>query len=95
LDETAIRRCTAIVVDFKEQAKLECGEFLVPLDKGLLTWDQVRELSEVVTARALPRKDAKDITLFKSLGLALEDVAVAGRVYRLALEQGVGQQLPF
>jgi alanine dehydrogenase len=95
LDETAIRRCTAIVVDFKEQAKLECGEFLVPLDKGLLTWEQVRELSEVVTARALPRKDTKDITLFKSLGLALEDVAVAGKVYRLALEQGVGQQLPF
>jgi alanine dehydrogenase len=95
LDETAIRRCTSIVVDLKEQAKLECGEFLVPLDKGLLTWEQVRELSEVVTARALPRKGPKDITLFKSLGLALEDVAVAGRVYRLALEQGVGQALPF
>jgi alanine dehydrogenase len=90
LDETCIRRCRSIVVDSKEQAKLECGEFLGPLEKGRLTWDQIRELSEVVTARALPRTDPKDITLFKSLGVALEDVAVAAKVYQLALKQKVG-----
>jgi ornithine cyclodeaminase/alanine dehydrogenase len=81
------------VVDSKEQAKLESGEFLAPLEKGRLTWDQIRELSEVVTARALPRTDSKDITLFKSLGIALEDVAVAARVYQLAVEQKVGERI--
>jgi len=90
LDETCIRRCRSIVVDSKEQARLECGEFLGPLERGRLTWDQIRELSEVVTVRTLPRTDSKDITLFKSLGIALEDVAVAARVYQLAMEQGVG-----
>jgi alanine dehydrogenase len=93
LDENCIRKCSSIVVDFKEQAKLECGEFLEPLEKGLITWGGIRELSEVVTGQARPRKDASDITLFKSLGLALEDVAVAGRIYPLALAQQLGRRL--
>jgi alanine dehydrogenase len=93
LDEACVRKCTSIVVDFKEQAKLECGEFLAPVEKGLLNWERVRELGEVVTTRFLPRTDPQDITLFKSLGLALEDVAVAGKLYQLALENKVGEQL--
>jgi ornithine cyclodeaminase/alanine dehydrogenase-like protein (mu-crystallin family) len=93
LDEICIQRCTSIMVDSKEQARLECGEFLAPLEKGRLTWEGIHELSEVVTGRVIPRKDPNDITLFKSLGLALEDVAVAGRIYRLAVEQHVGQRL--
>ena len=95
LDETCIRRCRSIVVDSKDQARIECGEFLGPLQKGRLTWDQIRELSEVVTARSLPRTDPKDITLFKSLGVALEDVAVAAKVYQLAREQKVGKMMEY
>jgi ornithine cyclodeaminase/alanine dehydrogenase-like protein (mu-crystallin family) len=95
LDEACIRKCTSIVVDLKEQARLECGEFLGPIEKGLLSWGQVRELSEVVTTRFLPRTEPEDITLFKSLGLALEDVAVAGRIYQLAREHKIGERLNF
>jgi len=93
LDETCIRKCSSIVVDSKEQAKLECGEFLAPLEKGLLNWDRVRELGEVVTTRFLPRREPVDITLFKSLGLALEDVAVAAKIYQLAIQKKVGKQI--
>jgi ornithine cyclodeaminase/alanine dehydrogenase-like protein (mu-crystallin family) len=93
LDEICIRKCSSIVVDSKEQAKLECGEFLAPLEKGLLNWDRVRELGEVVTTRFLPRREPADITLFKSLGLALEDVAVAAKIYQLAIQKNVGKQL--
>ena len=60
-----------------------------------MTWDQIRELSEVVTVRTLPRTDPKDITLFKSLGVALEDVAVAAKVYQLAREQNVGRMMEY
>ena len=95
LDETCIRRCRSIVVDSKDQARIECGEFLGPVQKGRLTWDQIRELSEVVTVRALPRTDPKDITLFKSLGVAVEDVAVAAKAYKLALEQKVGRMMEY
>ena len=94
LDEACLRRCGAIVVDSRDQARLECGEFLRPIEKGLLHWEQVGELGEVVTGRLPPRNDAEEITLFKSLGLAIEDVAVAARVYRLALERNKGLVLP-
>ena len=93
LDETAIRKCRSIVVDSKEQAKLECGEFLYPLEKGRLTWDQIRELDEVVTSRTQPRVKPQDITLFKSHGLALEDIAVAGHLYQMAVTQKVGNRI--
>jgi alanine dehydrogenase len=95
LDETAVRKCRSIVVDSKEQAKLECGEFLYPLERGRLTWDQIRELDEVVSSRVLPRTNPKDITLFKSHGLALEDIAVAARLYQMAVAQKIGQRVNF
>ena len=93
LDETAVRKCRSIVVDSKEQAKLECGEFLYPMEKGRLTWDQIRGLDEVVAGRVLTRTNSKEITLFKSHGLALEDVAVAARVYQMAIAQKFGQAI--
>ena len=93
LDEACLRRCGAIVVDSRDQARLECGEFLRPIEKGLLHWEQVGELGEVVTGRWPPRNSPEEITLFKSLGLAIEDVAVAARVYRMALERNKGRNL--
>ena len=93
LDEFCVRRCSSIVVDSKDQAKLECGEFLRPIEKGSLHWEQVHELGEVVTGRWQPRSSPDDITLFKSLGLAVQDVAVARTVYQLALEQQKGHPL--
>lgn len=93
LDEACLARCGAIVVDSRDQARLECGEFLRPIEKGLLHWEQVGELGEVVTGRRPPRNSSDEVTLFKSLGLAIEDVAVAARVYRLALERNRGRNL--
>ena len=75
LDESFIQKCDSIVVDSKEQARFECGKLLGPIEKGWLNWDGIRELSEVVTARFLRRTNPKDITLFKSHGLALEVLA--------------------
>lgn len=93
LDEACLKRCGAIVVDSRDQARLECGEFLRPIEKGFLRWEQVGELGEVVTGRRPPRDNPEEVTLFKSLGLAIEDVAVAARVYRLALERNQGRRL--
>ena len=94
LDEACLKRCGTIVVDSRDQARLECGEFLRPVEKGFLHWEQVGELGEVVTGRRPPRNNPEEITLFKSLGLAIEDVAVAARVYQLALERNHGRMIP-
>jgi ornithine cyclodeaminase/alanine dehydrogenase-like protein (mu-crystallin family) len=95
VDERAVTRSDLIVIDSKEQGMLEAGDLLMPIQQGLLSWDRVHELHEVVTGAIPGRQGAEQITFFKSLGLALEDIAVAAHVYKLARERGVGEELAF
>lgn len=92
-DDDVIKRANFIAVDSKEQARIEAGEFVFPVEKGLLTWERVQEICQVVAGNLAGRKSTRDITLFKSLGLAIEDVATAALLYRKAQEQGIGKQL--
>jgi ornithine cyclodeaminase/alanine dehydrogenase-like protein (mu-crystallin family) len=91
LDVVAIRRCADVVVDSKDQARLEAGDLQQAIDVGSLHWSDVRELGQVIVGRYPVRKHAHDVTLFKSLGIAIEDVAVAARVYARAQAEGVGK----
>ncbi len=92
-DDEVIRRARTIVVDSKDQARIECGEFLHAIERGRLAWEAVHELKEVVAGRLVARQHPSDITLFKSLGIALEDVAVAVRVFERARQEGFGQAI--
>ena len=93
LDDKAIRRASFIAVDSIEQARMESGEFVSAVEKGLLVWERVRELRHVVSGAMKGRGDEGDITLFKSLGIAIEDVATAAVVYRKAKEQNAGKEI--
>jgi len=90
LPEELVRRCEPIVVDSREQGRMESGDLLLALRDD--EWGRVRELSEIA-AGAAGRISAAAITLFKSNGLAVEDVAAAGYVYERAREQGAGTEL--
>jgi ornithine cyclodeaminase/alanine dehydrogenase len=94
LDDDVIRRSALITVDSVEQAKLEAGDLLQPVEKGLLTWRKVREISDVVSGKVRGRKADDEITLFKSLGIAIEDVAAAALVYERARDEHIGTELP-
>ncbi|MCL6481000.1 MAG: ornithine cyclodeaminase family protein [Firmicutes bacterium] len=95
LDEEAVRRAGIIVVDSREQAMLESGDLLTVFGSPEASaWMAVRELADVVAGRVPGRTDMRQVTLFKSNGVALEDVAVAARVVELAQERGLGQRLP-
>jgi ornithine cyclodeaminase/alanine dehydrogenase-like protein (mu-crystallin family) len=91
VDVATIRRCADVVVDSKDQARLEAGDFQQAFEEGVLHWSDVRELGPVIVGRYPVRKHAQDVTLFKSLGIAVEDVAVAARVYARAQAEGVGR----
>lgn len=91
LDPALIGRCSSVVVDSKEQARLEAGDFQQALEDGTLRWENVRELCQAIVGRYSLRKHAQDITLFKSLGIGMEDVAVAAHVYARALTAGIGK----
>jgi alanine dehydrogenase len=89
-----VRRASLIVVDSRQQARLECGDLLGPAERGYVDWDQLVELAEVVAGHHPGRRSPEEITLFESQGLGLEDVTVAMRVYERARQQGLGQELP-
>jgi len=93
LDDEAVRRCDRIVVDSREQSKMEAGDLIDTLGDDDSGWGRVRELSEVAAGKTKGRTGADEITLFKSSGIASEDIAVAGRVYELALDRGVGTRV--
>jgi alanine dehydrogenase len=85
-----VQRAGLIAVDSLEQARMESGDLLLGLQED--QWARVIELQEVVAGRA-GRSGEQEITLFKSNGLALEDVVAAGYVYERAVEAGVGKLL--
>lgn len=93
VDAVTVRRCESIVVDSKEQARLEAGDFVQPLEDGSIHWADIHELGQVIVGRYTGRAHPQDVTLFKSLGIALEDVAVAARVYAKAQSAGLGHMV--
>ena len=92
-DDETIKRASFIAVDSLDQSKMESGEFVTAVEKGLLTWERVKELRHVVSGQMRGREHAEQITLFKSLGLAIEDVAAAAVVYQKAKEQQAGKEI--
>ena len=82
-----------VCCDSLEQARIEAGDLVEPVERGVLDWLEVHELAEVVGGEATGRQHDDDIVVFKSLGIAAEDVAVAALVYDRARERGVGVEL--
>lgn len=93
-DVEVFRRAGLVTVDSKDQAKLEAGDFVAALKEGVLHWSDVHELSHVLVGRYPGRESAGQITVFKSLGLGVEDIAVAAKLVELARQRGVGRELP-
>ena len=83
-----------IATDDREQVKYEATDLKEPVAQGLIGWDEVITLGDVVAGTRPGRNTDADITLFKSLGVALEDVALAARAFEKAVELGVGENLP-
>ena len=81
IDENIIQNCDFVLVDDKEQAKLESGDLLNPISKGILNWNNVFDLSEVFEHNLNKNKNK---IFFKSLGIALWDIAIAKGIYDLA-----------
>jgi alanine dehydrogenase len=93
LDLEAVRRASVIAVDSIEQSRLESGDLLPAIERGLINWESVVELGRIVAGQVRGRINDSDITIFKSSGIALEDISTALRVYNLARERGIGQQI--
>lgn len=93
LDTDAVRRAR-LYVDRRESALAEAGDFLIPKREGAIGDDHiVGEIGELLLGRIDGRRSTDEITVFKSLGLAVEDVAAAWHVYHRATAAGVGTRV--
>ena len=93
LDNAVLERAAFVCCDSKDQARIEAGDLAEPVERGVLDWLEVHELSEVVSGEVVGRASDEDIVLFKSIGIAAEDLAVGALVYERAREQGIGVEL--
>ena len=90
--DSATMAAARLFVDRRESAFAEAGDLLIPMQEGAVKDDHVQaELGEVLTGKNPGRRSPRELTLFKSLGLAVEDVASAAYVFRRARETGTGQ----
>jgi ornithine cyclodeaminase/alanine dehydrogenase-like protein (mu-crystallin family) len=87
IDADCVLKASLVVTDHIEQAKTEAAEFIDLAKAGRFDWNNVKPLHQIVTGPPL-KQDAGAITLFKSLGVGLEDVAAAAVVYERAMASG-------
>ncbi|HMG52314.1 MAG TPA: ornithine cyclodeaminase family protein [Kofleriaceae bacterium] len=94
LDTAAVARAR-LVVDRMESALAESGDFLLARQDGAIGDDHILgELGDLLLGRFAARRGADDVTLFKSLGIAIEDLAAAHHVYSQAVALGGGVSVP-
>jgi ornithine cyclodeaminase/alanine dehydrogenase len=93
LDTMTIVR-SRLFVDGRTAAQTEAGDVVIPIAEGAITDDHiVGEIGAVLLGRVAGRISPADITVFKSVGMAVQDAVTAPLVYRRALEQGLGQRV--
>jgi len=93
LDNVVLERASFVCCDSREQARLESGDLIEPIEAGVLDWLEVHELQEVVAGEVRGRASDEDVVLFKSNGLAAWDVAAAAAVVERARAEGVGTEV--
>ena len=92
LDSTTIKR-SKVVVDLRSAALAEAGDLVTPINAGEISADHIyADLGAIVTGKP-GRTDDSEITLFKSVGLAIQDVSAAIKVYQLARAKGIWQEV--
>jgi alanine dehydrogenase len=93
LDAETVDRCDVIAADSVEDAKIESGELIAAFGDDAADWARVIELADIVAGKVPGRTSPDQITLFKSNGIAIEDIVVAGGVFEMAKKRGIGREV--
>ncbi|HUF40560.1 MAG TPA: hypothetical protein VMR20_01290 [Verrucomicrobiae bacterium] len=96
IDDGTLRRCSFIAALSKEQAiDSQQGDIYWPVQNGVIGWEKVVEIADILSGKAPGRTDDKQIILYKNQGgQGIIDIAIAKRLYDLARERGIGVELP-
>lgn len=93
LDDEAVERADNITIDSKAQFTYECKDITDQVAKGIISWDDVAELQEIVVGDRPGRQNPDEITLIKTTGTAVQDLMPAIALYKKAIETGAGQEM--
>jgi alanine dehydrogenase len=93
IDAEGVNRADVIAADSPEQSRRESGDLINAFGEDASKWASVRELAQIVAGNTAGRTSPDQITLFKSNGIAIEDVVTAGRVYEIAREREIGKEV--
>lgn len=92
LDEYIVKNADKVFFDTKEGVLAEAGDFIIPMEKGIVSeGDFNGELGQVILGHVSGRETDEEITLFKTVGVAVLDVVTAYKIYKKALENNVGK----
>jgi alanine dehydrogenase len=84
-----------VIIDAHSAAGAEAGEILIPISEGTIEPSHVKgALSDVVLGKVAGRVSAEEVTVFKSCGVAVEDLVTAQLAYNKALASGIGTKAP-
>ncbi len=92
-DVEVFRRAKLVTIDSKDQGRLEAGDFVAAMGEHVLSWPDVKEFAHVLVNRYPGRESPDDITVFKSLGLGIQDIAVGVKVVEQARAHGLGREV--
>jgi ornithine cyclodeaminase len=95
LDSTTINRASLLVAGLKEACLAEAGDYIIPIGEGIISKDDVISIGDIITGKKNSRMSDSEITVFKSVGISAQDVAVGKLVYDRALKAGIGQDIDF
>src|SRR5262249_42886127 len=95
LDTETIRR-SRVIIDDQSAAGREASEILIPIAEGAIQASHVAgNLSDLVSGKVVGRSSPDEVTVFKSSGLAIEDLVTARLAYSVELERGIGTRVDF
>ncbi len=95
LDSTTIKRASLLVAGLKEACLAEAGDYIIPIGEGIISEKDIISIGNIITGDVSGRTSESEITVFKSVGISAQDVAVGKLVYDRALKEGIGQDIDF
>ncbi len=95
LDSTIIKRASLLTAGLKEASLAEAGDYIIPISEGIISGDDIVSIGDIINSQKPGRKSEDQITIFKSVGISAQDVAVAKLVYDRAISSGVGRDIDF
>lgn len=93
LDSATIQRASRRVIDSRADCLDQAGDFVIPLAEGVIGREQVAELAEVVMGERPARERDDEITVYKSIGVPIQDLVTAQRIAQRAAQLGLGTQV--